>query len=205
MNGNAFVDSRQYWQDRYAHGGHSGCGSQGAFAEFKAEVLNEFVATRHIETVIEFGCGDGRQLALAEYPRYIGVDISESAVAMCRERFTHDKSQWFVTATEYDNQQAELALSLDVIYHLTEDAVFDGYMRRLFRAATRHVVVYSSNTDEQQPGQPPHIRHRRFTEWVEHNFPGWVLVNHLPNRYPYRGDYRTGSWSEFFFYRKGEG
>lgn len=194
-------DSEHYWRQRYALGGHSGVGSQGAFALFKAEVLNQFVARHHIESVIEFGCGDGQQLALADYHDYTGVDVSETAVAMCRERFNHDTTKRFVLAGEYSSQRAELALSLDVIYHLTEDETFGHYMRTLFGAATRHVIVYSSDTDQQQPGQPPHIRHRRFTGWVAHNFPGWSLVGHLPNRYPYRGDYRTGSWSEFFFFR----
>lgn len=194
--------SERYWRERYALGGHSGVGSQGAFATFKAEVLNRFVAEQNIGSVIEFGCGDGQQLALAEYPQYTGVDVSETAVAMCRERFGHDATRQFMLAGEYDGEQAELALSLDVLYYLVEDGIFDRYMQTLFAAATRHVIIYSSDTDEQRSGQPPHIRHRRFTEWVDRNCPGWLLSGHLPNRYPYRGDYRTGSWSEFFFYRK---
>ena len=196
--------SEHYWRERYALGGHSGVGSQGVFAIFKAEVLNRFVAEQNISSVIEFGCGDGQQLALAKYPEYTGVDVSETAVSMCRERFGHDPSKQFMLASEYDGEQADLALSLDVLYHLTEDATFDRYMQTLFAVAAQHVVIYSSNTDEQQPGQPPHIRHRRFTEWVEANAPELSLANLIPNRYPYRGDYRTGSWSEFFFYRKSQ-
>jgi hypothetical protein len=39
----------------------------------------------------------------------------------------------------------DLELSLDVIYHLVEDEVFDAYMRSLFAHAGRFVVIYSSN------------------------------------------------------------
>ena len=45
-------------------------------AAFKAEVPNDFVRARGIDSVIEFGCGDGAQLALAEYPAYVGIDVS---------------------------------------------------------------------------------------------------------------------------------
>lgn len=37
---------------------------------------NDFVRARGIDSVIEFGCGDGAQLALAEYPAYGGIDVS---------------------------------------------------------------------------------------------------------------------------------
>jgi hypothetical protein len=35
--------------------------------------------------------------------------------------------------------RAELGLSLEVIFHLVEDDVFDVYMRHLFASATRFV------------------------------------------------------------------
>ena len=45
---------------------------------------------------------------------------------------------------------ADLALSLDVIYHLTEDTVFEAYMRHLFAAGSRFVIIYA--TDREIPG-----------------------------------------------------
>src|SRR5215210_4430947 len=38
----------------------------------------------------------------------------------------------FKLMEEYAGESAELALSLEVIYHLVEDEVFESYMRRLF-------------------------------------------------------------------------
>src|SRR5579859_8234848 len=60
-----FRGSSTYWEERYRAGGNSGAGSYGRLAEFKAEVLNGFVHSRGIRSVVEFGCGDGAQLALA--------------------------------------------------------------------------------------------------------------------------------------------
>lgn len=50
-----FRRSDQYWEDRYRRGGNSGSGSYGRLAAFKAEVLNEFVASHAISEMVEFG------------------------------------------------------------------------------------------------------------------------------------------------------
>lgn len=40
-------------------------------------------------------------------------------------------------------------MSLDVIYHLIEDEIYNKYMNNLFMAAEKYVFIYSSNfTDE---------------------------------------------------------
>ena len=61
-----FEGSARYWDDRYARGGSSGDGSAGKFAAFKAEVLNGFVERHGVQSVIEFGSGDGGQLSLGQ-------------------------------------------------------------------------------------------------------------------------------------------
>jgi hypothetical protein len=104
--------------------------------------------------------------------------------------------------SDYPREKAELALSLDVIYHLVEDKVFEHYMQTLFEASNRYVIIYSSNLDDNRGYEGTHIRHRKFTRWIRENLQGWQLVKHLPNRYPYRGDYRKGSFAEFFIYEK---
>src|SRR5262249_56626361 len=116
-------------------------------------------------SVIEFGSGDGNQLALARYPQYLGFDVSERAVETCRERFRDDTSKRFALLNDYAGERAELSLSLDVVYHLIEDDVFDSHLRSVFGAADRFVIVYSTNTDEQSPLQRAHVRHRRFSAW----------------------------------------
>src|SRR5262249_52775171 len=68
-----FKSTGDYWDSRYRRGGNSGAGSYGRLAEFKAEAVNRFVRENHILSVVEFGCGDGAQLELAQYPRYTGM------------------------------------------------------------------------------------------------------------------------------------
>lgn len=200
----AFPGTAAYWQARYAAGGDSGAGSYGKFATFKARVLNSLFAEAGLHSVIEFGSGDGNQLRLLQMADYTGVDISPDAVARCRALYAGQPGRRFLTLDDYlaasPQPQADCALSLDVIYHLVEDETFHAYMRRLFAAATRMVVVYSSNHDEAVQADGSHIRHRAFTRWVETHQPSWRLLRHVPNAYPFRGDYRTGSFADFYIY-----
>jgi hypothetical protein len=196
-----FPGSQAYWEQRYAGGGNSGVGSYSKFAEFKADTLNSFVVANSIDSVIEFGCGDGNQLMLANYPRYIGIDVSSTAVNVCREKFMGDDRKSFKPLELYEGETADLALSLDVIFHLVDDKDSEEHMRTIFNAATRFVIIYSSDTDDNDH-KDGHVKHRRFTKWVQTNTAGWSLDRHVPNKYPYMGDYRQGSFADFYIYKK---
>ena len=191
----AYGDSARFWERNYARGATSGSGSYGALAEGKSRFLNTVVHEHAVRSVIEFGCGDGNQLSLADYPRYVGLDVSRSAIALCQRRFADDpaKSFFLYDGTCFTDRAgmftADLALSLDVVYHLTEDAVFETYLTHLFAAGRRLVVVYSTN--EEMSDTAPHVRHRHFTPWIEANCPGWALtgVTRGPNADQARADF----------------
>jgi methyltransferase family protein len=192
--------SPDYWESRYLSGGNSGAGSYGRLARFKADILNTFVRQNGVQSVVEFGCGDGAQLMLAHYPQYTGIDVSKRAVAQCRLIFKRDPTKRFhdLASPEAEGARADLSLSLDVIYHLVEDEIYRAYMRRLFAAASKYVCIYSSNFE--RIGPEPHIRHRRFTDWVSECVPGWLLIQQIKNPYPHdpRRPQDT-SWADMFF------
>ena len=177
--------SAGYWERRYRAGMGSGCGSRGEAAAFKADFLNAFVRENGVSTVAEFGCGDGGQLALARYPQYLGLDVSQRAVEMCRQRFADDSTKSFMwyRSGEQSNlasfMTAELTLSLDVIYHLVEDDVYRKYLHDLFSTSRRYVVVYSSDRDGE--GRLWHVKHRRFSVDVAQGWPAFSLVRRLEN------------------------
>lgn len=191
-----FTDSASYWEKRYAAGGTSGEGSYGELAAFKAQVLNDFVASSGVRSIIEFGCGDGNQLKLAIYPAYVGFDVSATAVGNCRRQFMDDSTKRFELTGSYRGEQAELALSLDVIYHLVEDRVYEQYMTRLFEAATRFVIIYSNDVEGEADVVKPHVRFRKFSNWVGARAPGWELRQIVAN------PHRAASPADFFIYAR---
>ncbi len=202
-----FTNSATYWEQRYASGKNSGEGSYNALANFKADVLNNFVKSQNINSVIEFGCGDGNQLFLSNYPSYIGLDISDTAIALCATKFKHDLTKSFFLYNPkcfIDNTltfKAELALSLDVIYHLVEDEKFYLHIQHLFSSASRYVIIYSTNDDVSDPYQLPHVKRRCFSNYIEQHFKNWSLSNQIPNKFPLNKFPETGSNADFFIYK----
>ena len=202
-----FNGTVEYWERRYSEGGCSGNGSYGPLAEFKAEVVNTFVTEHQINSIIEFGSGDGNQLSLAKYPTYVGLDVSQTAIRSCMDRYNDDATKIFFIyvpdcfADRGALYSAELALSLDVIRHLIEDRLFVLYMTHLFSSAKRFVIIYSSDTSSGGSGGSPHFMNRKFSTWVERNLPEWRLYRKIPNRYPWP-EIPTGSCSSFFIYEK---
>ncbi|WP_059015857.1 class I SAM-dependent methyltransferase [Mycobacterium sp. M26] len=199
-----FQSSATYWEDRYRGGGTSGAGSYNRLAVFKAGLINDFVAEHGIQTVIEFGSGDGAQLKLARYPHYVGVDVSRTVLDATRPKFANDPTIRFIHTSELGaDDRAELALSLDVIYHLVEDKVFDDYMDQLFNAATRFVIVYSSN--DERPSPSPHVRHREWLSWVANNRRDFRLLKRVPNAYPYsERDPDNTSFADFYIFARSD-
>jgi uncharacterized membrane protein len=188
-----------YWEARYRAGGNSGAGSQGRLAGFKAAFINAFVADNAVSGTIDLGCGDGTLLSRLRVPGYVGVDVSTTALACCITRFPRHRFVPF-HAMQSD-LTADLAMSIDVVFHLVEDTMFAHYMEVLFRCAYRFVLVYASNAEGNWSA--PHVRHRRFTAHVAEQRPEWRLLAHVLNPYPYDPDHPDNtSFSDFFVYAR---
>ena len=188
--------SRDYWEKRYAEGGNSGAGSYNKYAEFKASIINNFVKINNVNTVIEWGSGDCNQLSLSNYKNYIGYDVSQTAIEVCKKKFYNDTTKTFIYLKEnFTNiRKADLSISLDVIYHLFENNVFDLYMRNLFNSSDKYIIIYSTNFEERREN---HIKHRKFTDWIDkYMSKNWKIKKYIPNIY------RSKASCDFFIYEK---
>ena len=195
-----FPGTARYWEERYRRAGTSGIGSYGLLARAKAHFINDYVRRHEIRSVVDFGAGDGNQLRLFDVPRYVGLDVSATAISRLRQQYADDASKRFVlyngVPVRGDHAlHAELGLSLDVIYHLVEEEVYERYLHDLFHCAQQHVIIYSS--DLERPRHiSGHVRHRKFTTFVQENFPEWRLVEVR------RNPHRWIACSDFFVFRR---
>lgn len=198
------LNSKEFWENRYKSGLNSGTGSYSKLADFKAKVINEFIAGEKISKVIEFGCGDGNQLSLMKYQEYVGIDVSNTVIENNKKTFKDDKSKKFYTTNEkeiYLKEKYELSISLDVIFHLTEDHVYEEYMIDLFNSSDKYIIVYSSNHEEYTKW--PEFRHRKFMRYIQNYFKEWSLYSFIPNEYPFQfGFESTTSSSDFYIFIK---
>ncbi len=175
----AHAYSQQYWIARYRWGGHSGRGSQGRIAAAKSAFVTEFCRTHGVNSLVELGSGDGVCAAAIEVPSYLGLDISEAAIAAARAR-SNPGTHCFVNIAGLKSdgildlvlretgELPQASLSMDVILHLVEDEVFEDYMRALFSVASKYIVVFSSDADER--GER-HVRHRAWSQWFAEHYP----------------------------------
>lgn len=191
--------SKKYWEERYTKKGNSGSGSYGKLALFKSSILNNFVKKYQINSIVEFGCGDGNQLAMFESHCYTGYDISHKAIKICKELFQNDSKKNFYHISEYGGEKYDLSLSLDVIFHLIEDSVYKNYIDTLFSSSNRYVIIYSSN-DEKMLADSTHVKHRNFLKDIPEDF---FLLETIKNWYPFNSKKKkTTSFSDFYIFEK---
>ena len=193
-SGDPEFDSLSYWEERYKAGGTSGTGSYGELAAFKAEVVNDFIRSHSLRSVIEFGCGDGNQLAMIDYPEYLGLDISTTAVSMCREKFKGVAGRRFTVydPSTFDQAQpppADLVVCLDVLYHVIEEADYVLILNHIFMSAKKYVILYTNEDDIGD--RDPHLFTRDTLSYLA-RYPSFVVSEIIPQRYP------ELSFAEFF-------
>jgi hypothetical protein len=191
--------TKTIWENRYKAEGNSGAGSYGVLCDYKTKFINNFIIENKCKNVIEFGSGDGNQMSYFKVEKYTGVDISEHIINICKNKYKHLVNKFFLTYDEYYtntdtmSSKYDLSLSLDVIYHLVDDDIYEKYMNDLFNSSNKFVIIYSSNHQEKYNGS--HVYPRKFTDYVDLNFPRAKLLYHEPNPYP------KSSCADFFVYQ----
>ena len=164
--------SKQFWEDRYSQGGNSGGGSYGNSATLKATIINDIIKRYKIKSINDHGHGDGNNIALLEgYDQYTGYDVSKTARDICIHKFKDHTAKRFISR-ETMFKKADLALSLDVLYHLVEEKVYTSYLKKLFSKCT-YVLIYAQDFDGDVS---LHCRSRKFTTYIEETFPDYKLI-----------------------------
>jgi hypothetical protein len=197
-------NSRNYWNSRYESAGNSGSGSYNKLAEFKSEIINNFIKDTNTTSIIDYGVGDGNQLKLinTQGKVYTGIDVSPIIIDRCKSIFKDDKTKTFRLDDNLKSIRADLVLSCDVIYHLIEDQVYEKYLNNMFEMSNKYVIIYAKDEDV---NHAPHVKFRKFTDYINKNFQDWILICKIPQRYPQivlgKNNGNT-SPSDFFIYLK---
>ena len=110
----------------------------------RRKILEDFVAdicrrvTDRRPRILDVGCGTGANLLmLSQYGDAEGVDISEDALAFCRERGLEKVKLGAAENLPYDDGTFDLVTALDVVEHLDDDLAGLREMRRVLRPSGR--------------------------------------------------------------------
>lgn len=191
-------NSKIYWENRYNNGQTSGNGSYGFLANYKSEIINNYIIENKIKSLLEYGCGDGNQLSMINCEEVIGVDVSKTAIDKCI-KLMPNREFHVLSGDKFINKKTDLLLSLDVIFHLVEDSIYENYMNNIINHSSEHLIIYSANFDDNKTFGS-HVRTRNFTNHKKLN-EDYMLIRIEKNKFP-STDHKTGSFSDWFFYRK---
>lgn len=88
--------------------------------------------------ILDVGCGTGANLImLSNYGDAEGVDVSEDALAFCRERGLEKVRLGAGEELPYDDGTFDLVTALDVVEHMDDDLAGLSEMRRVLRPGGR--------------------------------------------------------------------
>lgn len=189
-----------HWNERYKNGGNSGNGSYGRLASFKAAIINDFISEKNIKSAIEFGVGDGHNLGFYKIDDFLGLDVSPKVIEICKNRYQNDGSKQFAVIKPLDefscDRKFDCSLSIDVLYHLVEQDVYETHLNNLFASSDKFVIIYAWDTDEEEGmNLSVHVKPRKFTKYISSKFSNWELIGNVKQIY-------KESSSDFFFYEK---
>ena len=110
----------------------------------RRKILTSFVedicrrVTDRRPRILDVGCGTGANLLmLSQFGDAEGVDISEDALAFCRERGLEKVKLGAGEALPYDDGTFDLVTALDVVEHMDDDLAGLREMRRVLRPGGR--------------------------------------------------------------------
>lgn len=194
-------ESSKYWEERYVNGGNSGNGSYGMLANYKKDFINNFILKNNIKSLLEYGCGDCNQLNLIECDNIIGVDVSKEAIELCNKKIPNHKFFTINKNESLSEVKIDLVLSLDVLYHLIEDDVYENYITNLVSLNSDYIIIYSCNFED-DGNYAKHVKPRNFTKHpsITENYD---LIHFEKNKYNEKqNDMNLYSNSDWFIYMK---
>jgi len=114
-------------------------GRRKILSEFVEEICREVTDRR--PRILDVGCGTGANLLmLSKYGEAEGVDVSEDALAFCRERGLDKVRLGNGEELPYEAGTFDLVTAFDVVEHMDDDLAGLREMRRVLRPGGRALL-----------------------------------------------------------------
>jgi SAM-dependent methyltransferase len=97
---------------------------QSFFAEQKLKTIVEYIASNHVKSLLELGCGPGNNRPFFEVSTYVGIDIDPKAIAIAQATFQDEFILGDITDMNFDNIRCfDMVLLHSVFHHLNDNSV----------------------------------------------------------------------------------
>lgn len=200
--------SKQYWDDRYESGVGAGHDSRGQLLEMKQRVIQGVIGEYAGKLLIDLGCGDGTLSALLKVDSYLGLDISEKAIAIAMAREVPNRHLFYVYQdSNYDAKgdtgRGNMAMSVDVLQYLTGEEK-ENHLKQLFELSERVVLIYAPDRDGAGLALADHMHFAKFTPYIKKHFKEWKLAKKIKNEFPATEPGPFVSFADFFIYERND-
>lgn len=118
------VNSKKYWEQRFSSGDWEQKRGRAQTAHFASSQVAHFKFDQNFNgSLVDFGCGLGD--AMPVYKKFfpnanlVGIDVSESAISKCKERYVKIAS--FISGTHQNCPYADIIVASNVFEHLSDD------------------------------------------------------------------------------------
>jgi len=138
-----------FWNFRYRYYPElgSGIGSRGDWLIKKRDLLAPFAKRFARSQVVDIGFGDLEATRELEFRHYLGVDLSERAVAMARKK----RPDWSFRQgmiADLPDDSADLVICLDVIIHIGDRETYRSFIAQLLRVSRGVVLASGYNSGD---------------------------------------------------------
>lgn len=118
------INSREYWEGRFSTGDWEQKGGRSQTAHFATSQVPHFRFDKDFSgSLVDFGCGLGDAIPIYNkfFPnaKLLGIDVSESAISKCKERY--GKIASFISGTHQNCPPADFIIASNVFEHLADD------------------------------------------------------------------------------------
>lgn len=149
------------------------------FPEFLAGIVGAPIGAG---SVLEFGCGIGRLARCFDPGRYVGVDISEHAIAVARQSLPSHR--FVVIGASGPLAPAAVTLAHTVLLHVSDEAL-QAVVDRF--ESPRVIVSEILGKHWRRPGNPP-VFNREMSDYEAAFAPRYRLAARHSRPYPHYAD-----------------
>ncbi len=139
------IYAQNKWGDETGDNFQSGTGSSAAYTSRYCELINSFIQSHEVQTVVDLGCGDFRVGSRIARPAlsYVGVDVVQDLIAYNEKTFQADHIRFqCVDITSGVLPDGDLCLIRQVLQHLSNKEilmVLDRCAKYRYVIVTEHV------------------------------------------------------------------
>ncbi len=135
------LDNRLFWNNRYKNYPQlgSGVGSRGEILDYKRRLLKYVTFPFKLKKVLDVGCGDLEFTKTIEFKNYLGIDLSNEALELCRQK----RPDWdFQNVSINDTDGVfDLVMCFDVLIHQSSQKDFENLLNSICEKSQNRILI----------------------------------------------------------------